>query len=87
MDFYRKMKKKKREEDLTATGCLEILIGLLASQFFLIFKSNKFLEDFFRNLVPSGDVDRITIVNKRALEVYLKEDSLKQKTICRRSLY
>ncbi len=58
-----------------------LLIGLLASQFFTLnFQIKQVSEDdFFRNLVPSGDVDRITIVNKEQVEVYLKEDSLKAK--------
>ena len=58
-----------------------LLIGLLASQFFTLnFQIKQISEDdFFRNLVPSGDVDRITIVNKEQVEVYLKEDSLKAK--------
>ncbi|HQG37987.1 MAG TPA: ATP-dependent zinc metalloprotease FtsH [Chitinophagales bacterium] len=58
-----------------------LLIGLLASQFFTLnFQIKQVSEDdFFRNLVPSGDVAKITIVNKEQVEVYIKEDSLKAK--------
>ncbi len=58
-----------------------LIIGLLAAQFFsLNFQIKQISEDeFFRKLVPSGDVAKITIVNKELVEVFIKEDSLKAK--------
>ncbi|HMX60481.1 MAG TPA: ATP-dependent zinc metalloprotease FtsH [Chitinophagales bacterium] len=58
-----------------------LIVGLLAAQFFsLNFQIKQISEDeFFRKLVPSGDVAKITIVNKELVEVFIKEDSLKAK--------
>ncbi|MEZ5053544.1 MAG: ATP-dependent zinc metalloprotease FtsH [Chitinophagales bacterium] len=58
-----------------------LIVGLLATQFLsLIFQIKNIDEDFFfLKLVPSGDVSKITIVNKEQVEVYIKLDSLKAK--------
>jgi AFG3 family protein len=58
-----------------------LIVGLLATQFLsLNFQSKQTSEDeFFRKLVPSGDVAKITIVNKEHVEVFIKPDSLKVK--------
>ena len=58
-----------------------LIIGLLATQFLsLNFQIKQTSEDeFFRKLVPSGDVAKITIVNKEQVEVFIKDDSLKAK--------
>ncbi len=84
MDFLpeNETPKKKKGGGFNSYWLLGILlIGLLASQFFTLnFQIKQVSEDdFFRNLVPSGDVAKITIVNKEQVEVYIKEDSLKAK--------
>ena len=58
-----------------------LIVGLLATQFLsLNFQIKQTSEDeFFRKLVPSGDVAKITIVNKEHVEVFIKPDSLKVK--------
>ena len=58
-----------------------LIIGLLATQFLsLNFQIKQTDEDFFfLKLVPSGDVSKVTIVNKEQVEVYIKLDSLKAK--------
>ncbi len=58
-----------------------LIIGLLATQFLsLNFQIKQTTEDdFFRKMIPSGDVAKITIVNKEQVEVFIKEDSLKAK--------
>jgi cell division protease FtsH len=58
-----------------------LIIGLLATQFLsLNFQIKQTDEDFFfLKLVPSGDVSKVTIVNKEQVEVYIKSDSLKAK--------
>ncbi|MCB0507907.1 MAG: ATP-dependent zinc metalloprotease FtsH [Chitinophagales bacterium] len=58
-----------------------IIVGLLATQFFsLNFQVKNIDEDyFFSKLLPTGDVEKITIVNKDQVEVYLNLDSLKTK--------
>ena len=58
-----------------------LIVGLLATQFLsLIFQIKNIDEDFFfLKLVPSNDVQKITIVNKEQVEVYIKPDSLKAK--------
>jgi AFG3 family protein len=58
-----------------------LIIGLLATQFLSMnFQIKQTSEDeFFRIMVPSGDVAKITIVNKEQIEVFIKEDSLKTK--------
>ena len=58
-----------------------LIIGLLATQFLsLNFQIKQTDEDyFFLKLIPSGDVSKVTIVNKEQVEVFIKEDSLKAK--------
>jgi AFG3 family protein len=58
-----------------------LIIGLLATQFLsLNFQIKQTTEDdFFRKMIPSGDVAKITIVNKEQVEIFIKEDSLKAK--------
>jgi AFG3 family protein len=58
-----------------------LIVGLLATQFLsLNFQIKQTSEDeFFRKLVPSGDVAKITIVNKEQVEVFINPDSLKTK--------
>lgn len=84
MDFLpeNEQPKKKKSGGFNSYWLFAILlVGLLAAQFIsLNFQVKPISEDeFFRKLVPSGDVARITIVNKEQVEVYLKEDSLKDK--------
>ncbi|MEN9447211.1 MAG: ATP-dependent zinc metalloprotease FtsH [Bacteroidota bacterium] len=84
MDFLpeNEQPKKKKSGGFNSYWLFAILlVGLLATQFIsLNFQVKPISEDeFFRKLVPSGDVARITIVNKEQVEVYLKEDSLKDK--------
>ena len=62
-----------------------LIVALLATQFLTLNLNIKPTteDEFFRKLVPSGDVAQITIVNKdredARVEVYIKEDSLKTK--------
>ncbi len=62
-----------------------LIVALLATQFLTLNLNIKQTteDEFFRKLVPSGDVAQITIVNKdredARVEVYIKEDSLKAK--------
>jgi cell division protease FtsH len=84
MDFLpeNEQPKKKKSGGFNSYWLFAILlVGLLATKFIsLNFQVKPISEDeFFRKLVPSGDVARITIVNKEQVEVYLKEDSLKDK--------
>ena len=58
-----------------------LIVGLFAAQLFSFnFQIKPTSEDeFFRKMVPSGDVAKISIVNKELVEVFIKEDSLKVK--------
>lgn len=58
-----------------------LIVGLFAAQLLSLNSQIKQTseDEFFRKLVPSGDVSKITIVNKELVEVFIKEDSLKSK--------
>jgi cell division protease FtsH len=59
-----------------------LIVGLLATQFLsLNYGSKKTISEdkFFRELLPSGDVDSIVYVNGTTIEVYIKKDSLNKK--------
>ena len=59
-----------------------LIVGLLATQFLsLNYGSKKQISEdiFFRQLLPSGDVDSIVYVNGSTIEVYIKKDSLEKK--------
>jgi cell division protease FtsH len=82
MDFLPENEEPKKKKGFNSYWLFAILIvGLLATQFLsLNFQLKQTSEDeFFRKLVPSGDVGKITIVNKESVEVFIKEDSLKTK--------
>jgi len=83
MDFLPENEEpKKKKKGFNSYWLLAILIiGLFATQFLsLNFQIKPTSEDeFFRKMVPSGDVAKINIVNKEQIEVFIKEDSLKQK--------
>ena len=60
-----------------------LIVGLLATQFLSMNYGNKktISEDiFFRQLLPSGDVDSIVYVNNSTVEVYIKKDSIAKKS-------
>ncbi len=83
MDFLPENEEpKKKKKGFNSYWLFAILIiGLFATQFLsLNFQIKPTSEDeFFRKMVPSGDVAKINIVNKEQIEVFIKEDSLKQK--------
>jgi cell division protease FtsH len=82
MDFLPENEEPKKKKGFNSYWLFAILIvGLLATQFLsLNFQIKQTSEDeFFRKLIPSGDVGKITIVNKETVEVFIKEDSLKTK--------
>lgn len=82
MDFIPENEDPKKKKGFNSYWLFAILIiGLLATQFLsLNFQIKQISEDeFFRKLVPSGDVGKITIVNKEQVEVFIKDDSLKVK--------
>src|SRR3954462_1593109 len=82
MDFLPENEEPKKKKGFNSYWLFAILIvGLLATQFLsLNFQIKQTSEDeFFRKFVPSGDVSKITIVNKEQVEVFIKEDSLKTK--------
>lgn len=83
MDFLPENEEPKKKKSGFNTYWLFaiLIIGLLATQFLsLNFQIKPISEDeFFRKMVPSGDVAKITIVNKEQVEVFIKEDSLKAK--------
>ncbi len=59
-----------------------LIVGLLATQFLsLNYGSKKTISEdkFFRELLPSGDVDSIVYVNGTTIEVFIKKDSLNKK--------
>ncbi|MDB5226058.1 MAG: ATP-dependent metalloprotease FtsH [Bacteroidota bacterium] len=82
MDFLPENEEPKKKKGFNSYWLFAILIvGLLATQFLsLNFQIKQTSEDeFFRKLIPSGDVGKVTIVNKEQVEVFIKEDSLKTK--------
>ena len=82
MDFLPENEEPKKKKGFNSYWLFAILIvGLLATQFLsLNFQIKQVSEDeFFRKFVPSGDVSKVTIVNKESVEVFIKEDSLKTK--------
>jgi len=59
-----------------------LIVGLFATQLLsLNYGSKKTISEdkFFRELLPSGDVDSIVYVNGNTVEVFIKKDSLAQK--------
>ncbi len=59
-----------------------LIIGLIATQFMsLNYGTQKTISEdiFFRQLLPSGDVDSIVYVNSSVIEVFIKKDSLAKK--------
>ena len=57
-----------------------IIVFFAANLFTFNFQIKPISEDeFFRKLIPSGDVAKITIVNKEQVEVFIKPDSLSTK--------
>lgn len=76
--------KKKKNNNISGYWIFGIiLIGLLAFQLYdLNIPQNEISEEkFFRNLLPTSDVERIVIVNDKIAEVFIKKDSLKAKDI------
>ncbi len=60
-----------------------LIVGLLATQFLsLNYGTKKTISEdiFFRQLLPSGDVDSIVYVNNTMIEVFIKKDSIDKKS-------
>ncbi len=82
MDFLPENETPKKKKGFNSYWLFAILIiGLLATQFLsLNFQTKPTSEDeFFGRFLPNNDVAKIAIVNKEAVEVYIKAESLKTK--------